>query len=272
MNPLSVKDINEFRIFRTSRITNPLDPEYTVPGEEVGTKVKIGKIEGSSSKRLHPEEVNRVVSFSLKNDDIDGSKIGTTGNPYIKEKNRRDFRELNVTQDIPGAQRSTLKKGMKTKRCLNPLVPDYKYPGHLQDQEYVRSLYDPNYKIESESIGIVGAIGKRPNINGLQESKINDDQPAATTIPMPDYQFESLIQENNGESNEPQIKEGTPKNDDNEIEALPLESLVVAQSSKSSKSKKSLKSAQSKSQISENPKKKKDFVVKRRKSKLPLHK
>lgn len=33
-NPLTVKDINEYRIFKTSRVTNPLDPEYVVQGEE----------------------------------------------------------------------------------------------------------------------------------------------------------------------------------------------------------------------------------------------
>lgn len=30
---LNVKDINEYRIFKTTRITNPLNPEYTHIGE-----------------------------------------------------------------------------------------------------------------------------------------------------------------------------------------------------------------------------------------------
>lgn len=34
MSPLEVKDINEFRMFRTTRVTNPLEPNYVVPHEE----------------------------------------------------------------------------------------------------------------------------------------------------------------------------------------------------------------------------------------------
>lgn len=264
LNPLSVKDINEFRIFKTSRITNPLDPEYVVPGEEDNTKVTIGKIEGSQSKRLHPVEVNRTVSFSLKNDDIGGSQIGTTGNPHIKTKNRRNFTAINKTDDIPGAQRSTLKKGMKTKRCLNPLTPDYSYPGHIQDQEYIKSLYDPHYKKESASIGIVGALGNR-DANAIVESKIiKEEAQQDSGIPMPDYQFESMADQK-AEQPAPQVQEITPVVDQQAPQEPQQPKLVPQSSSKSSKS----KSSKSKKSIQ---KKKKDFVVKRRKSKKPLHK
>ena len=33
---LKVKDINDYRIFRTGRIANPLDPKYKVRGENIG--------------------------------------------------------------------------------------------------------------------------------------------------------------------------------------------------------------------------------------------
>lgn len=41
MSPLDVKDINEFRMFRTTRVTNPLEPNYVVPAEDQGYAVVI---------------------------------------------------------------------------------------------------------------------------------------------------------------------------------------------------------------------------------------
>jgi len=74
---------------------------------------------------------SKTVGFNLINTDIHGSTPGTTGNQYIKNKERKEFRDINQTADIQGAQRSTLLKGISTLRQLNPLTPDYKYPGHL---------------------------------------------------------------------------------------------------------------------------------------------
>lgn len=36
ISPLDVKDINDFRMFRTSRLTNPLEPNYIVQAEIKG--------------------------------------------------------------------------------------------------------------------------------------------------------------------------------------------------------------------------------------------
>ena len=36
------------------------------------------------------------------------------------------------TQDIDKAQSSTLKKGIDTKRKINPLMPNYQYPGNKE--------------------------------------------------------------------------------------------------------------------------------------------
>ena len=82
-------------------------------------------------------------SGSLLNADIAGAKTGTVGNQHVKhlvgqtQQPRGQYRHLTDTQDILGAQTGTLKKGIQTNRHLNPLVPDYKVPGHLQDQEWV---------------------------------------------------------------------------------------------------------------------------------------
>jgi hypothetical protein len=45
----------------------------------------------------------KTVGFNLNNTDIYGSIPGTTGNKYIKKKERLEFRDINQTQDIPGA-------------------------------------------------------------------------------------------------------------------------------------------------------------------------
>jgi hypothetical protein len=42
---------------------------------------------------------------------------------------RKDFKEINKIDDIHGAQSSTLKKGVQTKRATNPLDPNYVLPG-----------------------------------------------------------------------------------------------------------------------------------------------
>jgi len=84
-----------------------------------------------------------TYSGSLLNQDIDGARTGTVGNQHVKHlvvaahQPRGQYRNLTDTKDIQGAQTGTLKKGIQTNRHLNPLVPDYKVPGHLQDLEWV---------------------------------------------------------------------------------------------------------------------------------------
>jgi hypothetical protein len=128
LNPLDCKDINEFRIFKTNRVTNPLQPTYNVQNED-NTRVEIGFVDGSKSRVRHPENINKEGSLNLKCEDIDGCKTSTVGNPYIRNRSHLTYTNTNLTKDIPGAQISTLKKGIQTKRHLNPLVPLYNYLG-----------------------------------------------------------------------------------------------------------------------------------------------
>ena len=126
LNPLDCKDINEFRIFKTNRVTNPLMPIYDVQDDD-NQPIKIGQIQGSKSRIRHPENVNKETSLSLKINDIDGCKTSTVGNSHIRNRVHGNYTNTNLTKDIPGAQISTLKKGIQTKRHLNPLVPQYVY-------------------------------------------------------------------------------------------------------------------------------------------------
>lgn len=63
--------------------------------------------------------------MSLKIDDIDGTKVGTKGLRAFKHYTRREFRDTNKIQDIPGAKVGSLLKAPPTKRVVNPLNPQY---------------------------------------------------------------------------------------------------------------------------------------------------
>ena len=60
------------------------------------------------------------------------------------------MRQINITSDITGAGPDTLKKAPATKRCLNPLQPDYVVPG--AGERPVDNLNDP-YGVQNSSMG-----------------------------------------------------------------------------------------------------------------------
>ena len=108
-------------IFKTRRNTNPLDPVY---GFKKNADIfKYGPIEKSKPMTQYPYFYQ--PSLNLKLNDIKGTNIGSknrinkfTGNNY----------EL-TTQDIPGCYVGSLKRGIVTKRCTNPLNPNYQFLG-----------------------------------------------------------------------------------------------------------------------------------------------
>ena len=85
LNPLDVKDINEFRIFRSDRVTNPLKPIYNVVDDE-NRPITIGPVDGSTSTIQHPNIVNKEMSSTLNSKDIFGGQVSTTGNPYMRSR------------------------------------------------------------------------------------------------------------------------------------------------------------------------------------------
>lgn len=131
---LKVEDINKEGIFESRRQTNPLAPVYKWRDEDTTTKLNTdyGKIEGNKTKEKHPTVVNKMGYSNLKTSDIDGACHNSYyDRNYFLEK-RRDIRDYMKTSDIQHAQPSTLKKGITTVRATNPLVPDYKLPGHSE--------------------------------------------------------------------------------------------------------------------------------------------
>lgn len=104
-----------------------MDPRYQIyKTEQDGAPGVYGDINGAHPKRLHPLEVHKDTSFSLKSTDIEGAAPGTKGNKYLMPKNRKDFRVTNKNDDVVGAQPESLKRGMRTNRVVNPADPVYK--------------------------------------------------------------------------------------------------------------------------------------------------
>lgn len=98
---LNVKDINEFLQFKTTRHTNPLSPTYITQNQD-GKKIEFGGIKGSMSRRLHPIESNKV-NFNLTTGDVSGAWHGTHSEQFLRRETRKDFRETNITKDLPEA-------------------------------------------------------------------------------------------------------------------------------------------------------------------------
>jgi hypothetical protein len=66
----------------------------------------------------------------LRTDDIIGAKASTKGAGVFAENHeRKEYREINRTDDIEGARAGSLRKGPNTKRVSNPLDPTYEIPG-----------------------------------------------------------------------------------------------------------------------------------------------
>jgi len=71
--------------------------------------------------------------LSLTTSDILGCKIGTKllGNFHSRE--RRQIREITNNNDIYGSNAGSLRRGPNTIRSINPLMPNYQFPGRTED-------------------------------------------------------------------------------------------------------------------------------------------
>ena len=106
-----------------NREVNPLNPLYNWNYSINNIKYKVGPIEKNQPNAFSIFKYKKP--FILNNDDIEGSKPGTK-NKYKIFKGSNSC--LNIG-DIKGAMHDTLLKGITTKRCLNPLNPNYRYLG-----------------------------------------------------------------------------------------------------------------------------------------------
>ena len=75
---------------------------------------------------------DNFMAKSLKTEDILGCAIGTKNHGSFHTRDRRGFKNTNITTDIIGAQPGTLKKSPDTKRQTHPLDPNYQMPGRME--------------------------------------------------------------------------------------------------------------------------------------------
>ena len=114
--------------FKTKRNVNILDPIYIFKKEGEEKSNFYGPIKKSKPESKYPYYYR--PSLNLKIDDIKGTNPGSIN--YIKKFTGKNF-EINVS-DIPKTNAGSLKKGITTSRCLNPLVPEYQYLGEKEEK------------------------------------------------------------------------------------------------------------------------------------------
>ncbi|CEG43268.1 uncharacterized protein PHALS_13475 [Plasmopara halstedii] len=116
---LNVRDITNVD-FKSSRVTNVLNPIYTVHGTTFSDDPL------SRPQSYHPKR--EKPSYLLKTDDINGTKCAdpaTTVVAGIIMANRRNYRDTNSTSDICGAKADTLVHSIRSNRCVDPNSPQY---------------------------------------------------------------------------------------------------------------------------------------------------
>ena len=130
---MDYSDINKYK-FKSKRNVNILDPIYSFKKEGEEKCNYYGPIEKSKPVTNYPYYYKPALN--LKIDDIKGSNAGSLN--YIKKFKGKDY-ELH-SSDIPKSNAGSLKKGITTSRCLNPLVPEYQYLGQKEELEYKNAI------------------------------------------------------------------------------------------------------------------------------------
>jgi hypothetical protein len=70
--------------------------------------------------------------MSLTTSDIHGCRIGTKRLGNFHSRERRQIREIANNTDIYGSNAGSLRKGPNTIRSINPLMPNYQFPGRTE--------------------------------------------------------------------------------------------------------------------------------------------
>ena len=171
-NYLDYSDVNNF-VFKTKRHTNPLDPIYILKKKEDLKKSFFhGPIEKSKPTTNYPYYYK--PSLNLKIDDIKGSNPGSIN--YINKFKGNDA-NLNIS-DIHKTNSGSLKKGITTTRCINPLIPKYQYLG--EREEKMRSNSVMNLKKKCKSIPIISFNNEneknKENVTNVDSNKLEKNE------------------------------------------------------------------------------------------------
>ena len=186
---MDYSDINDYK-FISKRSVNALDPIYAFRKEGEEKSNYYGSIEKSKPITNYPYYYK--PAFNLKIDDIKGTNPGSVN--YIKKFKGKDY-EL-YSSDIPKTNAGSLKKGITTSRCLNPLVPEYQYLGQKEEQlgyknvirlqkkqNFLPLMCNNNDKIENEKNkeNIVSNINnnnnecEKINKNNIEINKVDEN-------------------------------------------------------------------------------------------------
>ena len=164
-NYLDYSDVNNF-IFKTRRHTNALDPIYIFKKENEEKSNFFGPIEKSKPDSKYPYYYKPALNLKL--DDIKGSNPGSTN--YIKKFSGKNFELYN--SDIPKTNASSLKKGITTNRCTNPLNPKYQYLGEIELKQKKNNLI--SLKKKSDQIPLISSNNNEEENEKNKEIEKND--------------------------------------------------------------------------------------------------
>ena len=165
---IDYSDLNS-ETFKTKRNTNALDPIYIFKNKDGGKMYYYGPIEKSKPHLQYPYYYKPPLNLKL--DDIKGSNPGSKN--FINKFNGKNFQICNADIEKSGA--GSLKKGITTKRCINPLMPKYQYPGGKEIKDSIFNIYKLNNR--SESVPKINVNNQQDNNNDIKiisnESNLN---------------------------------------------------------------------------------------------------
>ena len=165
-NNIDYSDVHKIKHKRKLEL-NPLNPVYNWNYSINKIDYNVGPIEKNNPNPFYSFKYK--FPFNISNEDIEGSKANSK-NKFRLFKGSNSC--LNIG-DINGTKQGSLLKGIKTKRCLNPLTPNYRYLGEeeLKSQENIilKNNTLDNNKITKVSSLNINKSDNLPNITTNNE-------------------------------------------------------------------------------------------------------
>ena len=166
-NSIDYSDIQKIK-HKRKRDLNPLNPVYNWNYSINNVNYNVGPIEKNQPKPF--SDIKYKFPYNLSNEDIEGSKPGSK-NKFRIFKGSNSC--LNIG-DINGAIHGSLLKGIKTKRNLNPLTPNYRYLGEEELKSQEKILFDNKNLNKSNKVIKTSSFNLSNSIN-LPKITINEE-------------------------------------------------------------------------------------------------
>jgi len=166
-NSMDYSDIQKIKHKRKVDL-NPLNPVYNWNYSINNVNYNVGPIEKNQPKPF--SDIKYKFPYNLSNEDIEGSKPGSK-NKFRIFKGSNSC--LNIG-DINGAIHGSLLKGIKTKRNLNPLTPNYRYLGEEELKSQEKILFDNKNLNKSNKVIKTSSFNLSNSIN-LPKITINEE-------------------------------------------------------------------------------------------------